>query len=485
MRNWFAAVVRTTVLFLVFIIAGCGGGGGSSTPTDAPTAPSAPTDVSAAEGKGQVAINWTAVPGAMSYTLYYGTTAGITTANGTKVANAMAPQMVAGLTDGTTYYFIVTAANASGESVASSEVHALPAANKVVSTGFMHSVAVRSDGTAWAWGMNDRGQLGDGATSDRNVAAQVNGLDNAMAITAGESHTVALKSDGTVWTWGSNSAGQLGLGATDFDAHSTPVQVSGLAGVAAVAASAYSTAVLKSDGTVWCWGDNSYGQLGDGSTMDRSTPVQVSGLTGVTAIAAGRYHTLALKSDGTVWAWGQNNHGALGDGTTVAQSTVPVQASGVTGIINVAAGAYHSLALKSDGTLWVWGDNSLEQLGFGTGTYDSNFHAPVQHSLMGVTAIAGAEFVSFVGTTDGTAWSWGSNSWDQLGYHTTTGAAGPGQMTGYSWVAVASSHGDHVIALNADGTVWAWGNNERGQLGKGNFNRYDNAPALVSGLSGV
>lgn len=187
-------------------------------------------------------------------------------------------------------------------------------------------------------------------------------------VVAGNTHTASLKSDGTVWAWGNNSHGQLGDGTTINK--SIPVQVLGsggvgyLTGVTAIAAGYTHTVALKADGTVWAWGYNSVGELGDGTTTNRSTPVQVLGhggvgyLTGVTAIAAGYDHTLALKSDGTLWAWGNNSNGQLGDGTTTNRFT-PVQVVGaggagyLTGVTVIAGGGRHTLALKSDGTLWA------------------------------------------------------------------------------------------------------------------------------------
>ena len=185
-----------------------------------------------------------------------------------------------------------------------------------------HTVYLKTVGTVWAWGNNSNGQLGDGTTTQSSSPLQVSGLSGVSAIAAGTSDTVALKTDGTVWAWGSNSNGQLGNGTTTQK--TTPGEVIELTGVTAIAAGASHTVALKTVGSVWAWGSNSNGQLGDGKTSQKTTPVEVTGLSGITAIAAGTSHTVALKNDGKVWAWGNNSNGQLGDGTTT-QSASPVQ----------------------------------------------------------------------------------------------------------------------------------------------------------------
>ncbi|MGB9849149.1 MAG: Ig-like domain-containing protein, partial [Moorellaceae bacterium] len=198
------------------------------------------------------------------------------------------------------------------------------------------------------------------ATAMANTTVEFSQPFVGAKIAGGDNHSLAVKSDGTVWAWGWNYYGQLGDGTTIN--HTTPMRVTNLTGVVAVAAGIYHSLALKSDGTAWAWGWNGYGHLGDGTTTNRTAPVQVQGLTGVVAVAAGGYHSLALKSDGTVWAWGRNYEGQLGDGTTTNRYT-PVQVKNLTGVVAVAAGYYHSLALKSDGTVWAWGRNYEGQLG--------------------------------------------------------------------------------------------------------------------------
>jgi hypothetical protein len=173
-------------------------------------------------------------------------------------------------------------------------------------------------------------------------------------VAAGSNHTVGIRPDGTLWAWGDNGIGQLGDGTTT--SRSAPVQVG--SGFASVAAGPYHTVAVKTDGTLWAWGYNGNGQLGDGTTTQRVAPVQVG--SGFASVAAGYYHTVAVKTDGTLWAWGYNGNGQLGDGTTT-QRVVPVQVG--SGFDSLAAGGAHSMAVKTDGTLWAWGDNSYGQLG--------------------------------------------------------------------------------------------------------------------------
>ena len=257
-----------------------------------------------------------------------------------------------------------------------------------VAAGWYHSLAVKSDGTVWAWGYNRYGRLGDGSTTQRDTPVQVSGLSGVIAVAGGWAHSLALKSDGTVWAWGFNEYGQLGDGTSgEFEGKSTPVQVIGLSGVIAIAGGEEHSLALKSDGTVWAWGSNGDNQLGDGTHGElesKSTPVQVISLSGVIAIAGGEDHSLALKSDGTVWAWGYNGSGRLGDGTTDARLT-PVQVSGLSGVIAVGAGNKHSLAVKSDGTVWAWGYNGSGQLGDGTTSLGSGTPVQVRNINLYVT----------------------------------------------------------------------------------------------------
>jgi alpha-tubulin suppressor-like RCC1 family protein len=195
-----------------------------------------------------------------------------------------------------------------------------------LSVGYYHWLALRGDGSVWSWGNNDYGQLGDGSDLGRSTPRQVPGLSGVVAISAGIYDSLALRDDGTVWSWGYNGQGQLGDGTITH--RSTPVQVPGLRGVTAVsAASSFYSLALRDDGTVWTWGANALGQLGDGTRTSRPTPGQVPGLSGVVALSAGFLHVLALHGNGSVWTWGYNVYGQLGDGTRLDRPA-PAQVSG-------------------------------------------------------------------------------------------------------------------------------------------------------------
>jgi alpha-tubulin suppressor-like RCC1 family protein len=277
---------------------------------------------------------------------------------------------------------------------------------------------VPNDGDVYAWGDNFQGQLGNNSPASSNVPVQVHGagdvgfLTDVVDIAAGSAHGLAVKSDGTVWAWGYDGFGQLGDSASHAGNLSRlPVQVEGvggtgfLSGVSSVAGGGLHSLALKTDGSVYAWGYNGTGGLGNGGGPDSSTPVQVKGeggsgsLSSVTDIAAGSEHSLALK-DGTVYAWGLNNFRQLGDDTSVFQRNAPVKVKGeggvgfLTGATDVAAGAHHSLAaVSANGTVWAWGRNDLNSLGDGTSTTPRP--TPVQSiQLIGTTKLASGDFHS-------------------------------------------------------------------------------------------
>ena len=325
-----------------------------------------------------------------------------------------------------------------------------------IAAGGIHTLAIKSDGTLWAWGANEYGQLGDGTGTDKHSPVQI-GADHWISIAAGGVHSLGIKSDGTLWAWGANGVGQLGDGTGTLKA--SPVQIGGDHWISITAGEGTSLG-LKSDGTLWAWGYNEYGQLGDGTTVTKLSPVQI-GTDHWYSIAAGGYHTLGLKSDGTLWAWGSNAYGQLGDGTTIDKH-MPVQIS-TAQWDSITAGCSHSLGLKSDGTLWAWGANEHGQLGNRTTTEK---HSPVQIGTAHWVTIATGAFHNLGITSNGTLWAWGYNNYGQLGNRTTRDGRSPGQISKGQWVSISAGE-YHSLGVKSDGTVWAWGDNTAGKLGDG------------------
>jgi alpha-tubulin suppressor-like RCC1 family protein len=361
-----------------------------------------------------------------------------------------------------------------------------------IALGGAHTCALTASGGAKCWGLNDFGQVG---ANDACVVCKkpvdVSGLTNGVtALAAGDEHTCALTASGRVKCWGLNDAGQLGDGTTTD--RSTPVNVSRLtSGVGAIAAGGHHTCALTSAGGAKCWGENFFGQLGDGATTDRSTPANVSGLaSGVSAIAAGFSHTCALTASGGVKCWGDNGEGQLGDGTTTNRHT-PVDVSGFqSGVSAIAAGGDdaggdHTCALTAAGGVKCWGRNDSGQLGDGT---TAERHTPVDVSGLtsGVSAIAAGGDHTCALTASGGVKCWGDNYSGQLGDGTTTDRSIPVDVSGLtSGVSAIAAGGEHTCALTASGGVKCWGYNDAGQLGDGTITER-HTPVNVSGLaSGV
>lgn len=355
----------------------------------------------------------------------------------------------------------------------------------VLAAGKDHSVALNADGTVRTWGNNASGQLGNGSTTSSSIAVAVPGLPIGSAakaiekVVAGTYHTVALKGDGTVVAWGDNQYGQLGDGSTTD--RLSPVAVEGLTDVVAVAVGVYFTVALKADGSVMAWGRNNEGQLGDETITDHLIPVTVPGLSGVVAVATGDSHVVALKADGTVVTWGWNGSGQLGSGSIIS-SKIPLEVAGLTDVVAVAAGYSHTVVLKSDGKVMAWGLNKFGQLGDGTMT---NRLTPVAVlNLSGVVAVSAGYDHTVAVITNGTAAAWGKNTSGQLGDGTVTNRLTSVKVSNLSGVVAVSAGDDHTVAVKANGTVAAWGNNDFGQLGDGTLvGRL--TPAAVPGLVGI
>jgi alpha-tubulin suppressor-like RCC1 family protein len=369
-----------------------------------------------------------------------------------------------------------------------------------ISSGHNHSLALRSDGAVYAWGVNESGQLGDGKTKNLLLPTQIAALTNIVALAAGAQHSLALRHDGTVWAWGANSAGQLGDATTT--ARGVPVQVSGLTGVAAIAANGEHSLALRNDGTVWAWGHNGVGQLGDGTTNNRSTPRLVGNLIGAVAIAAGTSHSAALRDNGQALAWGSNWQGQLGGGTRsggFSPSPAPIALAdpllaAPSPLPGLSAGDSHTLAVDYWGGAYGWGGNEFGQVGDGT-TAVKTIPAAISRLAQTSRQVAAGDVHSLALLADGTVSAWGFNGYGQLGDNSTTLSLTPVPTTTTSVsttippvtttiplsgvIAIAAGL-NHSLALKSDGSLLAWGQNAAGQLGSNSLIDAKQATALAT-----
>ncbi|MBI3071218.1 MAG: hypothetical protein HYY84_03735 [Deltaproteobacteria bacterium] len=338
-----------------------------------------------------------------------------------------------------------------------------------VAAGAGHTCALISNGTVRCWGDNDAGQLGNGTALSSLTAVDVAGLTNVVDIAAGNQHTCAITLDGGfAICWGDNRDGGLGDG-TNIERRSPTNVGGGLALLTDVGAGAGFSCARKSDGTVRCWGANTYGQLGDGTTADQSTPVAVSGLANATALAVGSHHACALvvNDGGIPWCWGWNLNGQLGDNDGGAYRATPIAVLGVIDAKAIAAGERHSCALLANGTVQCWGANAEGQVGDGTITARGLATSVSGLDAGEATGIRAGRQHTCVRTATGGAKCWGRASDGQIGDGTTTDAykTSATVVTGLGGVSFLGAGGLHSCALLGDGTLRCWGDNAFGQLG--------------------
>jgi alpha-tubulin suppressor-like RCC1 family protein len=328
-----------------------------------------------------------------------------------------------------------------------------------ISDGHSHGLAVNTAGSVYAWGYNGSGQLGTGNRDNYPSPQLVQGLSGIVQVASGWDHSLALASDGTVWAWGDNKFGQLGDGT--LARRLTPVQVTGLVGVTQIAAGNGWSLALRSDGTVWAWGFNGNDQLGTTKFADTAKPVRIAGLSRVTAIAAGAQFGMAVEIRGTLTAlnevatWGQNTDATIGDGTACGMppcgDPVPQVVKGlkVPDVEGIAAGNEFALVLGTDGSVWGWGDNAYGDLGDGGDTLKP---APSESigPGSGIVQIAAGALHGVALLSDGAVEDWGYNEDGQLGNGTTsTDSLTPVPVTGLGFVQQVSAGGNTTMGVQA------------------------------------
>jgi alpha-tubulin suppressor-like RCC1 family protein len=343
--------------------------------------------------------------------------------------------------------------------------------------GTEFTVALKSDHTLWAWGFNANGQLGIGGTSNANPSPLQIGLDSDWSdISTGAFHALALKSNGTLWAWGSNGAGQLGANTTTQS--NSPIQIGLASDWVSISTGMGHSFAIKSDSTLWGWGYNIVGQVGTGTSSNISSPTQIGTSHDWASISGGGAHSLGLKYDGSLWAWGANDSGQLGLGTFVDQD-IPVQLDSLTNWEEIDAGFEYSLARKSDGTIWSWGMNGNGQLGDGT---TNNIDSPLQIGTANdwITIEAGSAH-AFAINSNHNLFGWGYSALGQIGNGGSTQAYLP-EMIDFDtdWVSISAAKGGtdgvsvfgtHSAGLRGDKKVICMtGSNYQGQLGNSTTN---------------
>lgn len=352
-----------------------------------------------------------------------------------------------------------------------------------VSAGLQHTCALRVNGTVSCWGSNSFGALGTGTTTDQlSPGVSVSGLTNAIAIASGDHHTCALLADGATRCWGNNADGQIGDGS--ITPQRTPVQVRDVSDAVAIAAGGQHTCVLRVDGAARCWGANRRGQLGDGTTTGRLTAVPVRDILGShlsQGVTGGALHTCAARDNGTAACWGDNSEGQIGDSTTV-QRVTPIAVSNLTNVAGISNGFLHSCARVANGTVRCWGDNRSGQLGDNS-TVDRATPVPVgvNGGLRNVSALTSGHFHNCVIRSTGGVACWGENAVGQLGDGTTVDRLTPVNVAIAGVKAVAAGY-QHTCAVLIAGTVQCWGGNNSGQLGTGGLTN-SSVPVPVQGVT--
>ncbi|WP_324068978.1 MAG: T9SS type A sorting domain-containing protein [Flavobacterium sp.] len=350
--------------------------------------------------------------------------------------------------------------------------------------GSYHVVSIKSNGTLWGWGESDAGNLGN-TNSINSFSFQIGSSTDWLKVSAGAYNTFIIKNNGTLWAMGDGRYGLLGNGSTTT-INPTLQQIGTATNWQKISASSDMTIGLKTDGTVWGWGQNDQYEMGNNTCCaNQLTPIQIGTANHwvdvETSLGASVF---ALKNDGTIWGWGLNLAGLLGNSTVMARS-IPTQLNADTDWASIHVGAAHILALKTNGTLWSWGGGEYGQTG---DNFPSSYYrdTPTQVGTSTWSKVFAGWKVSFGIKPDGTLWAWGLNDVGQLGIGNTTNQFTPVQVgTDTDWVDVVSGgagNDQFTIATKSDGTVWAWGDNQGGQYGNGTVGNPVYVPTLMTGL---
>ena len=335
-----------------------------------------------------------------------------------------------------------------------------------------------------AWGNNGSGRLGDGTTTSRSSPVSViGGFTDWIQVSAGNEHSLGLRSNGTVWAWGDNASGRLGDGTITHRSSPVPV-VGGFTNWIQASAGWDHSLGLRANGTLWAWGDNASGRLGDGTSAARSSPVSViGGFTDWIYAGVGAGFSIGLRANGTAWAWGAGGVGRLGSGSDT-NTTSPVSVvGGFTDWIQLSTYRLHTVGVRANGDAWAWGFNGNGVLGDNTTT---NRNSPV--SVVGgftnwIQASAGWDH-SLGLRANGTVWAWGAGANGKLGTNNTTNRSSPVAVVGgfTNWISVDGGE-EHSVGVRVDGTAWAWGLNTEGQLGDGTTTNRSSPVSVVGGFA--
>ncbi len=340
------------------------------------------------------------------------------------------------------------------------DVKATDAENQDATRTFSLTVTVTPQTRLWAWGHNSSGSLGLNDTVHRSSPVQVGTDTNWNQIEASDFSSMATKTDGTLWLWGIGNYGQLGQ--NNRNNASSPTQVGTGTDWSKIANGFRVSSAIKTNGTLWTWGRNAEGQLGQNNVIHRSSPTQVGSDTNWNLISSDGYVNAATKTDGTLWLWGRNNYGQLGQNNVIHRSS-PIQVGTGTNWSLIAAGDLHTAAIKTDGTLWLWGQNSYGQLGTNDRNYVSGKSSPVQVAGTTWNQVAVSKHHTIATKTDGTLWLWGRGTY--IGTNDAVARSSPTQVAGTTWNKIAAGYNIFTLTTKTDGTLWTWGRNFSGPLG--------------------